>query len=47
MWFWVIQLNPDHALAYNSRGYAYDKLGQDTEADADKAKACSLDSQFC
>ena len=43
----AIQLDPDYAWAYNSRGYAYRKLGQDAKADADKAKACSLDSSNC
>ena len=33
--------------AYHSRGIAYRKLGQDAKADADEAKACSLDSGFC
>ena len=43
----AIQLDPNDAKAYNNRGFAYHNLGQDAEADADKAKACSLDSQYC
>ena len=43
----AIQLDPTFSVAYYSRGYAYGQLGQNAEADADKAKACSLDSQFC
>jgi len=35
------------AGAYLGRGLAYKGLGQDAKADADKAKACSLDSQYC
>ena len=43
----VIQLDPGNVLVYNDRGYAYGQLGQDAKADADKAKACSLDKQWC
>ena len=43
----AIQLDPGLALAYYNRGRAYADLGQDAEADADKAKACSLDSIWC
>ena len=43
----TIQLHPSYAAAYGNRGYAYGELGQDAKADADKAKACSLDSKFC
>ena len=32
---------------YHSRGIACRKLGQDTKADADEAKACALDSGYC
>ena len=43
----AIQLDPDDAMAYNNRGVAYYYLGQYTKQAADRAKACSLDSQFC
>ena len=43
----AIQLDPDNAGAYYNRGVAYAFLGQDAKADADKAKACSLDSFYC
>jgi Flp pilus assembly protein TadD len=44
----AIQIGSSYdALAYNTRGIAYRDLGQSTPADADKAKACSLDSQYC
>ena len=43
----AIRLAPNNALAYNNRGVAYRSLGKYAEADADKAKACSLDSKYC
>jgi lipoprotein NlpI len=44
----AIQLGvSDYALAYENRGIAYRNLGQYTLANTDKAKACSLDSQYC
>ena len=46
----AIRLTPDSASAAAThvfRGAAYYKLGQYAAAEADKAKACSLDSQFC
>jgi len=43
----AIQLDPSYASAYNDRGRAYYNLGKYAEADADKAKACSLDKQYC
>ena len=43
----AIQLHPSYAAAYGNRRYAYGQLGQNAEADADKAKACSLDKQNC
>ena len=43
----VIQLHPDVALAYYQRGIAYEQLGVFSLSNADKAKACSLDSQYC
>ena len=43
----AIRLDPNYANGYNSRGIAYRKLGKYAEADADKAKACSLDSKYC
>jgi tetratricopeptide (TPR) repeat protein len=35
------------ALAHYKRGVSYLHLGDWTRGDADKAKACSLDSQYC
>ena len=43
----AIQLDPDDAIAYRNRGNAYYYLGQYTEAYADYAKACFLDSEYC
>ena len=43
----AIEFNPDYAAAYSGRALAYQKLGQHTLADADKATACSLDSKYC
>ena len=33
--------------AYSDRAIAYRNLGEYTQADADEAKACSLDSKYC
>ena len=45
------QLNPDDAWAYLMRSLSHRSLGNITQADADKAKACSFDSsevrKFC
>jgi len=47
-WTFAIQLDFPHlGLAYRNRGISYLALGQSTLADADKVKACSLDSQYC
>ena len=47
----AIQLDPYDslllAMAYDGRGLAYRMLGRNAEADADEAKACSVDSQYC
>ena len=43
----AIQLEPDVAAHYEDRGSVYSWLDQFTEAEADWAKACSLDSQYC
>ena len=43
----AIQLDPNFATAYNNRSDAYYNLGKYAEADADKAKACSLDANYC
>jgi len=37
----------DNALAYDNRSIAYQNLGQTANANADQARACSLDSQYC
>ena len=43
----IIQLYPYSSLAYEARGLAYRELGEDAKADADRAKACSLDNTYC
>ena len=44
----VISLDYDlSTLAYVGRGDAYRNLGRDAEAEADKAKTCSQDSEYC
>lgn len=43
----AIQADPDYAIAYNSRDLTYRALGQFPLANADDARACSLDSQYC
>ena len=44
----AIQMNPDDAMAYHNRGSAYQEMGGEFfKARDDKARACSLDSQFC
>ena len=39
----AIRLNPNSAIAFDNRGYAYRMLGQQARADADFAKARQLD----
>ena len=46
-WSEVIRLDPQIAMPYNNRGRAYEELGQQAKADADKKKACELDSKYC
>ena len=43
----VIQLDPNDVSAYYWRGWLYGLIDQNVKADADKAKACSLDSKYC
>ena len=46
----AIRLTPDSASAAAThvfRGAAYSMLGQYAAAEADKAEACSLDSEYC
>ena len=43
----AIRLSGKYTTAYFNRSWAYRRLGKYAEADADKAKACSLDSQYC
>ena len=43
----AIRLESGYALAYDARGLAYSNLGQYSKTDADKAKACSLDNEYC
>jgi hypothetical protein len=42
----AIQLEPS-GLRYNNRAVSYYNLGDYTNQQADKAAACSLDSQWC
>jgi len=35
------------ASYYNNRSVAYRKMGKNAEANADKAKACSLYTRYC
>ena len=43
----AIELDPNDAEAYNSRGGAYTFLGRDTLAEVDGNKACQLNPQRC
>ena len=43
----AVPLDPNDAMAYVKLGIAYNNLGQYAKADAEKAKACSLDNHFC
>jgi Flp pilus assembly protein TadD len=43
----AVLLDPDDAYNYNGRGNAYSNLGQTANANANKTRACSLDSQWC
>ena len=43
----AIQMWAPKASYYNNRSVAYRKMGKDAEADADFAKACSLDNIYC
>ena len=43
----AIALDPADAKAYYNRSIAYGKLAKNENMKADKAKACSLDSQYC
>ncbi|HCP23900.1 MAG TPA: hypothetical protein DIT90_07230 [Dehalococcoidia bacterium] len=43
----AIQLNPDDADAYYSRGIAYRNLGQYQTANAGETIACYLESSCC
>ena len=40
-------LDPDYAWAHSIRAFVYRNLGQYTNANADDAMACSLDSEYC
>ncbi|MGB0384758.1 MAG: tetratricopeptide repeat protein [Ardenticatenaceae bacterium] len=41
----AIRLNPDYALAYNNRGFAYEKKGERDLAIADYRKAVELGNE--
>jgi Flp pilus assembly protein TadD len=44
----AIQIGSSYdANAYDSRGLVYRRIGEAANADADDAKACSLDSKYC
>ena len=43
----AIQVDPHNAEVYAARGKLYSLLSRPEEGDADKAKACSLDKQYC
>jgi Tfp pilus assembly protein PilF len=43
----AIQLDPDDAWAHSIRAFVYRNLDQYLLANADDAKACSLDSLYC
>ena len=43
----AIRLNPLQAYRYESRALAYDELGEDINAQADRDLACQVDKTFC
>jgi len=43
----AIRLDPSYARAYYNRGLAYGALGQYSQNEADKFKACAMDNQYC
>ena len=43
----AIRLDRQEAIAYANRAISYWELGQQDKADADKKKACELDSKLC
>ena len=43
----VIRIDPQNAMAYKNRSVLYEMIGQQNKADADKKKACELDSTKC
>lgn len=43
----AIRLNPVQAYLYESRALAYDELGEDINAQADRDLACQVDKTFC
>ena len=43
----AIQVDPHNAEGYAARGKLYSLLSRPEEGDADNAKACSLDKQYC
>ena len=43
----TVQADAMNSAAYNIRGFAYDALGQYNNGNADEAKACELNKDFC
>jgi tetratricopeptide (TPR) repeat protein len=43
----AIRINPQEAAAFSARGWAERRIGKTAEGDADIARACSLDSEYC
>ena len=43
----VIRIDPQNAMAYKNRGVLYEMLDQHDKVDADRKRACELDSLYC
>ncbi|MEE3248741.1 MAG: tetratricopeptide repeat protein [Chloroflexota bacterium] len=43
----AIELDLFYVVAYYNRGLAYGALGQYSQKEADKFKACAMDNQYC
>lgn len=42
----AIELNPEYAMAYNNRGYSYNKLGEEEKAIEDYSKAIEINPEY-
>ena len=42
----AIRLDPNYSLAYDWRAAAHEKLGNDSQKESDRPKACSIDNTF-